>query len=133
MVLLVVPLVLLFGAGCAERTSPADALRDDTPSKMRAAALRNAVHGPVALAGARVYGESGCTNCHTYGGVGSTELRAPDLTAEGAKGKSVARLVEFLRCPPCADSGSAMPPFKALGERRLRRLAVFLAVSKGGG
>jgi mono/diheme cytochrome c family protein len=133
MVLLLVPLVLLVGAGCRGHTSAADALGSDIAAKMRSAALKNGVRGRVALAGARLFGESGCANCHVYGGVGSTNLGAPELTAEGSKGKSAAELVAFLRCPQCSDSQSSMPPFKALGERNLRKLAIFLEASKGGG
>ena len=131
MIRLVVPLLLLVAAGCREHSSPADALRSDLPAKLRSAALENGVHGATALAGARLYGTSGCANCHTYAGVGNRNLGAPDLTAEGAKGKSVGALVEFLRCPSCVDSGSAMPPFRALGPENLRKIAVFLEASTG--
>src|SRR5206468_10543092 len=39
-----------------------------------------------ALAGANLFAVSACTNCHTYLGTGSSNLGAPDLSAEGAKG-----------------------------------------------
>jgi mono/diheme cytochrome c family protein len=133
MVLLFVPLLLLIGAGCAEGRHASDALESDVASKVHDAAVANGMRGPVALAGARVYAESGCASCHTYGGVGSSNLGAPDLTAEGSKGKGVRKQIAFLRCPDCVDSGSAMPPFDALGRADLRRLAVFLEASKGGG
>src|SRR5947209_3561556 len=42
-----------------------------------------------AVAGANLFAESGRTNCHTYLGTGSSHLGAPDLSAEGAKGKGV--------------------------------------------
>jgi mono/diheme cytochrome c family protein len=131
MVRLVVPLLLLVAAGCREHSSPPDAVRSDLPAKLRSAALENGVHGATALAGARLYAASGCAGCHTYGHVGSSNLGAPDLTAEGAKRKGVGDLVELLRCPSCTDPGSAMPPFKALGPENLRKIAVFLAASKG--
>jgi mono/diheme cytochrome c family protein len=133
MVLLVVPLLLLVGAACAERDQAPEALQSDIAAKMRAAALKHGVHGAVALDGARLYGESGCANCHTYGGVGSSNLGAPDLTAEGSKGKGVRKQIAFLRCPQCVDSGSNMPPFKALGPANLRKLAFFLEASTGAG
>jgi mono/diheme cytochrome c family protein len=132
MVRLVVPLLLLVAAGCREHSSPADVLGPgDLPAKVRSAALENGVHGATALAGARLYATSGCAQCHTYAGVGNRNLGAPDLTAEGARGKGVGALVEFLRCPGCSDSNSAMPPFKALGPENLRKIAVFLEASKG--
>src|SRR5919201_5271105 len=42
-----------------------------------------------AVAGAKVFATSGCTACHTYLGTGSSNLGAPDLSAEGTKGKGV--------------------------------------------
>jgi quinol---cytochrome c reductase cytochrome c subunit, bacillus type len=84
-----------------------------------------------ALAGARLFAESGCTNCHTYLGTGSSNLGAPDLTEEGAKGKGVQFQIDHLKCPSCVNPGSAMPPFAALGEDNLHKLAVFLEASKG--
>jgi menaquinol-cytochrome c reductase cytochrome b/c subunit len=84
-----------------------------------------------ALAGANLFAESGCTNCHTYLGVGSSNLGAPDLSAEGAKGKGIDFQVNHLKCPSCVNPGSPMPPFAALGEDNLHKLAVFLEASKG--
>jgi menaquinol-cytochrome c reductase cytochrome b/c subunit len=84
-----------------------------------------------ALAGARIFAESGCTTCHTYLGVGSSNLGAPDLTAEGAKNKGVAFQIAHLKCPSCVNKGSPMPVFAPLGEDNLRKLAIFLEASKG--
>ena len=84
-----------------------------------------------ALAGANLFAESGCTNCHTYLGVGSSNLGAPDLSAEGAKGKGIDFQINHLKCPSCVNPGSPMPPFAALGEDNLHKLAVFLEASKG--
>ena len=84
-----------------------------------------------ALAGANLFAESGCTNCHTYLGTGSSNLGAPDLTAEGAKNKGVQFQIDHLKCPSCVNPGSPMPPFAALGEDNLRKLATFLEASKG--
>src|SRR6185437_12332106 len=44
---------------------------------------------PQAVAGAKLFAESGCLNCHTYLGAGGTNLGAPDLSAEGAKNKGI--------------------------------------------
>ncbi len=84
-----------------------------------------------AVAGAKLFAESGCTHCHTYLGTGSTKLGAPDLSAEGRKGRGVAAQVAFLECPSCSGASSAMPPFKALGNANLRKVAVFLEASRG--
>ena len=85
-----------------------------------------------AIAGAKLFAQSGCTNCHTYLGTGGSNLGAPDLSAEGAKGKGVQFQIDHLKCPSCVNPGSPMPSFQALGEDNLHKLAVFLEASKGG-
>jgi quinol---cytochrome c reductase cytochrome c subunit, bacillus type len=84
-----------------------------------------------ALAGADLFAESGCVSCHTYLGTGSANLGAPDLSDEGAKTKGIQFQIDHLKCPSCETPGSAMPPFAALGEDNLRKLAIFLEASKG--
>jgi menaquinol-cytochrome c reductase cytochrome b/c subunit len=84
-----------------------------------------------AITGANLFAESGCVACHTYLGTGSTNLGAPDLSAEGAKNKGIKFQVDHLTCPSCVNPGSPMPSFKALGDTRLRQLAAFLEASKG--
>jgi menaquinol-cytochrome c reductase cytochrome b/c subunit len=84
-----------------------------------------------ALAGANLFAESACVACHTYLGTGSTNLGAPDLSAEGAKNKGIQFQIDHLKCPSCVNPGSPMPPFAALGEENLRALATFLEASKG--
>jgi quinol---cytochrome c reductase cytochrome c subunit, bacillus type len=87
--------------------------------------------GTPAYAGAVLFAQAGCLNCHTYLGDGGTNLGAPDLSAEGAKNKGIKFQVEHLKCPSCVNSGSPMPSFSALGEARLTQLAAFLEASKG--
>jgi menaquinol-cytochrome c reductase cytochrome b/c subunit len=84
-----------------------------------------------ALAGARLFAISACTNCHTYLGTGSSNLGAPDLSAEGAKKKGIQFQIDHLKCPSCVNPGSPMPVFASLGDTRLRQLATFLEASKG--
>jgi hypothetical protein len=124
-------LLLLGGFGLSMHASTSD-LESANVAKVIAAAKLNGVHGAGALAGARLFAESGCTNCHTYGGTGSSNLGAPDLTAEGAKGHTVSWLVAKLRCPSCVARGSPMPQFGALGAANLEKVALFLAASRGG-
>jgi quinol---cytochrome c reductase cytochrome c subunit, bacillus type len=84
-----------------------------------------------ALTGANLFAESGCVACHTYLGTGSTNLGAPDLSAEGAKNKGIQFQIDHLKCPSCVNPGSPMPAFASLGEKNLHALAVFLEASKG--
>jgi menaquinol-cytochrome c reductase cytochrome b/c subunit len=84
-----------------------------------------------AVQGANLFAESGCTNCHTYLGTGSSNLGAPDLSDEGAKGKGIKFQIDHLKCPSCVNPGSPMPVFASLGDTRLHQLATFLEASKG--
>jgi cytochrome c553 len=81
--------------------------------------------------GAFLFAESGCLNCHTYLGAGSSNLGAPDLTAEGTKNKGVTSQIQHLKCPSCVRPGSPMPSFAAFSDAQLRDLALFLEASKG--
>jgi menaquinol-cytochrome c reductase cytochrome b/c subunit len=87
---------------------------------------------PTAVPGANLFAQIGCLNCHSYLGTGGGYSGAPDLSAEGSKGKGIAFQISHLKCPSCVNAGSPMPPFAALGDQRLRQLAIFLEASKGG-
>ncbi len=87
---------------------------------------------PAAVPGANLFAQIGCLNCHSYLGTGGGYAGAPDLSAEGSKGKGIAFQISHLKCPSCVNAGSPMPPFAALGDQRLRQLAIFLEASKGG-
>jgi cbb3-type cytochrome c oxidase subunit III len=123
--LLLLLLALLVGV---RSLSAGEAVSPDESAVVAAARQRGMIGD--ALAGARVFGESGCTNCHTYARTGSANLGAPDLTAEGTRGRSARRLAAYIRCPSCFRSDTAMPPFRVLGPANLRNLASFLAASK---
>jgi menaquinol-cytochrome c reductase cytochrome b/c subunit len=84
-----------------------------------------------AVPGAKLFAQAPCLSCHTYLGAGSSNLGAPDLSAEGAKGKGIQFQINHLKCPSCVNSGSPMPPFANLGQDNLHKLAVFLEASKG--
>ena len=82
-----------------------------------------------ALAGARIFAESGCTACHTYLGTGSTNLGAPDLSDEGTKGRTKDYLANYIRDP--SQFGNTVMPKFALTDEQLDQLAEFLLASKG--
>ncbi len=84
-----------------------------------------------AVPGAKLFAQSGCLTCHTYLGTGSSNLGAPNLSAEGAKGRGVDFQIRHLKCPSCVTPGSPMPPFASLGDANIRRIALFLEASKG--
>jgi menaquinol-cytochrome c reductase cytochrome b/c subunit len=86
-----------------------------------------------ARAGATIFSESGCQQCHLYLGAGAANLGAPDLTDIGAQeGKDAQYLARYIADP--RDFGnSVMPRYESLGEENLRQLGIFLAASKGAG
>jgi hypothetical protein len=84
-----------------------------------------------AVAGAKLFATVGCLNCHTYLGSGNHNLGAPDLSAEGAKGRGIFFQIAHLKCPSCVNKGSPMPPFASQGNANLTKLAIFLEASKG--
>jgi mono/diheme cytochrome c family protein len=123
-------LLLLLG-GCEHRgNNPGEALQSeiigDVPGWVRAEKLPAA-----AVPGAKLFATTGCTACHMYLGAGSSNLGAPDLTAEAVRHRGIVWQVRHLRCPSCVAHGSPMPKFASLGDQRLRQLAVFLEASKG--
>src|SRR5262249_15521664 len=71
-----------------------------------------------AVPGGKLFAVAGCTACNTYLGDGSSNLGAPDLTAEGSRNRSDDFQVSHLECPSCVNPGSPMPPFKSLGRPR---------------
>ncbi len=84
-----------------------------------------------AEAGATLFAQSGCLNCHVYLGAGGQNLGAPELSAEGARGRGVQWQVDHLKCPGCVSPGSPMPGFVGLGDDNLKKIAAFLEASKG--
>jgi quinol---cytochrome c reductase cytochrome c subunit, bacillus type len=84
------------------------------------------------VAGATLFAESGCMNCHTYLGAGSSNLGAPDLSAIGAGGQSPEEFAAYI-ANPAEFGNTVMPAFANLGEENLRVLGVFLSESKGEG
>ena len=86
-----------------------------------------------AVQGARLFADSGCLNCHTYLGQGSSNLGAPDLTEIGTLGRGVDYWARWIRNPQAIKPGTQMPPFASLSEEQLRALGTFLEASKGSG
>jgi menaquinol-cytochrome c reductase cytochrome b/c subunit len=79
-----------------------------------------------AIEGAELFAVSGCLQCHTYLGEGSSNLGAPDLTDVGTSERGVQGFLTFLQNPP-----KPMAQFVGLGEENLTKIATFLDASKG--
>jgi len=124
--LTIVSMGVLTWKGATAKEALASEVIADVPNWVKAEHLP-----PAALPGANLFATAGCTSCHTYLGVGSSNLDAPDLSAIGARGLGIAFQIRHLQCPSCVNPGSPMPKFASLGPVRLHELAVFLESSKG--
>jgi mono/diheme cytochrome c family protein len=93
---------------------------------------------PAAVAGARLFAESGCANCHTYLGAGSSNLGAPDLTDIGATAGKTAEQYSAYVANPADFGNNVMPPYGkqfggAFTDQQLKQIGEFLFASKGPG
>ncbi|HVV57188.1 MAG TPA: hypothetical protein VHC45_02410 [Gaiellaceae bacterium] len=126
--LVVVSMGVLTYKGAAAKEALGSEIVGHVPSWAQKQGFQN---NPTAIAGAKLFAESGCLNCHTYESDGGHNLGAPVLTDIGSKNLGVAYQVAHLKCPACVNPGSPMPSFAGLGPENLRKLAVFLEASKG--
>ena len=84
-----------------------------------------------AVAGAKLFAQSGCATCHTYDGVGSSNQGAPDLTSIGAGGQGPSFFQNYVS-DPSKFGNTIMPKFgEQLSKQQLHQIAVFLDASKG--
>lgn len=124
--------VLSMGILTYKGATAKEALGSELVAKVPSWAAKQGFAGNAqAIAGGKIFAQSGCLNCHTYLGVGGHNLGAPELTAEGAKNKGIAFQIAHLKCPACVNTGSPMPSFQGLGPQNLKALAAFLEASKG--
>jgi menaquinol-cytochrome c reductase cytochrome b/c subunit len=82
-----------------------------------------------AVAGARLFAQSGCLNCHTYMGQGAGNLGAPDLTQIGQSNEAD-YFVQYVS-NPAAFGNTVMTSYSYLGQDNLESLGAFLAASDG--
>ena len=125
-VLTILSMGVLTWKGATAKEALASEVIADVPNWVKAESLP-----PNAVPGAKLFATAGCTSCHTYLGIGSSNLGAPDLSAEGSKQKGIKFQIDHLKCPSCVNAGSPMPSFADLPEADLHKLATFLEASKG--
>lgn len=77
-----------------------------------------------AEAGLKLVEANGCTACHQIGSTGAAV--GPPLTNEAAKGRGVDWQVRHLKDPKSTSPGSIMPPYSALSDDDLNKMAIFL-------
>ena len=86
---------------------------------------------PRAVAGAAIFAQAGCTNCHTYLRAGSANVGAPDLSTIGRDSRRGAAGFAAYVANPSNFGNDVMPRFEGLGRANLMRLGAFLEASKG--
>jgi menaquinol-cytochrome c reductase cytochrome b/c subunit len=88
-----------------------------------------------AIAGAELFAASGCAQCHTYLGVGSANLGAPDLTEIGATGRGIEYFKSYVANP--SEFGNVVMPRYgeefggSMNDEQLTQIATFLDASRG--
>ena len=82
-----------------------------------------------AVAGAELFAQTGCLQCHTYMGQGAGNLGAPDLTEIGQT-NDAAYFVQYLS-NPAQFGNTVMGSYSYLGQENLEALGAFLAASDG--
>jgi cytochrome c553 len=120
--------VLTYKGATAEESLGSQLIRDGVPQEW--AAEQGFTGNEQAEAGAGLFAETGCLQCHTYLGSGAGNLGAPDLSEVGA-GRDAEYFVQYLT-NPAAFGNTVMGSYAYLGQENLAALGAFLEASKGG-
>jgi cytochrome c553 len=120
--------VLTYKGATAEESLGSQLLADRVPNEW---AIEQGFQGDAqAEAGAELFAETGCLQCHTYSGFGSGNLGAPELSEIGRENDQE-YLVRYLS-NPAAFGNTVMGSYAYLGQDNLQALGAFLAASDGG-
>jgi len=106
-------------------------LSNTTPPVSGAPLLLAAPLPPGAQKGADLFQKQGCMVCHTVNGQGGSI--GPDLSKEGARGRSRQWLTQQIRDAKSHNASTVMPPFTSLIGSEVNNLVEFLeTLGKGG-
>jgi menaquinol-cytochrome c reductase cytochrome b/c subunit len=120
--------VLTYKGATAEESLGSQLIADGVPQEW--AEMQGFAGDEQAEAGARLFAETGCLQCHTYAGSGAGNLGAPDLTDVG-QANEPEFFVQYLS-NPAQFGNTVMGSYAYLGEENLAALGAFLAASDGG-
>jgi menaquinol-cytochrome c reductase cytochrome b/c subunit len=120
--------VLTYKGATAEESLGSQLIADGVPNEW--AEEHGFVGNERAEAGAELFAETGCLQCHTYSGSGAGNLGAPELSAIGQT-NDAAYFVQYLTNPAVYDN-TVMGSYSYLGQENLAALGAFLEASKGG-
>jgi menaquinol-cytochrome c reductase cytochrome b/c subunit len=121
--------VLTYKGATAEEALGSELIREGVPEEW--AREQGFVGDAEAEAGATLFAQTGCLQCHTYSGHGAGNLGAPELSEVGAQGNDAEYFVRYLS-NPAAFGNTVMGSYSYLGEENLNALGAFLAASTGG-
>jgi len=119
--------VLTYKGATAEESLGSQLIADNVPQEW--AERQGFTDDEQALAGAELFAETGCLQCHTYMGQGAGNLGAPDLTEVG-QANDAAYFVQYLT-NPAQFGNTVMGSYAYLGEENLAALGAFLSASEG--
>jgi menaquinol-cytochrome c reductase cytochrome b/c subunit len=128
-VLTVISMAVLTWKGATVREAlGSELIEDEVPAEW--AEEQGFAGNELAEQGAILFAETGCLGCHTYLGLGSGILGAPDLSEVGDRYEQE-QLVQYLS-NPAAFGNTVMGSYSYLGEENLEALTTFLDASTGG-
>jgi cytochrome c2 len=89
-----------------------------------------------AIAGAMLFAESGCLNCHVYLDSGASNLGGPELSEIGNTSRDAQAFAQYV-ADPSQFGNNVMPKFGmeaggSLTDEQLNQIGAFLEASKGG-
>jgi hypothetical protein len=133
-VLVILSMGVLTWKGATAKESLGSELLLQVPSWAKQQGFEN---NKPAVAGAALFAQSGCTNCHTYLGAGTSNLGAPDLTSIGASNQGADFFARYVS-DPSKFGNNVMPKFGASAggtftDKQLLQIGEFLNASKGPG
>ena len=120
--------VLTYKGATAEESLGSTLIADGVPAEW--AEEQGFTGNEQAEAGAELFAEAGCLQCHIYLGFGAGALGAPDLSEIGQT-NDAEYFVQYLS-NPARFGNTVMGSYSYLGEENLAALGAFLEASKGG-
>ena len=120
--------VLTYKGATAEESLGSTLIADCVPAEW--AEEQGFAGNEQAEAGATLFAQTGCLQCHIYLGRGAGALGAPDLSEIGQT-NDAEYFVQYLS-NPARFGNTVMGSYSYLGEENLAALGAFLEASKGG-
>jgi mono/diheme cytochrome c family protein len=88
-------------------------------------------NNPQAVAGAKIFAQVGCMNCHTYLGAGTLNSGGQDKSSIGkTSNRGIQGFATYVK-DPSKFGNNVMPKWGDLGQDNLLKLGAFLEASKG--